>query len=287
MNQEHLEQRKERAGNETLVISSTDDGFRVYSAANPGTTYLVSGSPEAPACTCPDFAYHCSEPGFRCKHIFAVLNQLVPSGRAEADPVAAEERRAIQDEGRLPEKRRTPAKVNGTPQMVLKRSVSPDRRIDSLSVEFACPIDKATADEIKSQAFNTLKLQSEIVDSFLGNPTGGNGERTEAGTRNNAGDGAVPAQMLGIAGMDGRWGRRLFINVQVNGHVAKLFGNRKQLADAIAAAGFADLAANVAEGMQLNLPCRVITRPSEDGRFVNIEKVFPAAAPPQVWGNRR
>jgi hypothetical protein len=87
--------------------------------------------------------------------------------------------------------------------------------------------------------------------------------------------------------MDGRWGRRLFINVQVNGHTAKLFGTRKQLGEALTAAGYANLAANVAEGMQLNLPCRAITKPTEDGRFLNIEKLFPATVPPQQWRERR
>jgi len=87
--------------------------------------------------------------------------------------------------------------------------------------------------------------------------------------------------------MDGRWGRRLFLNVQVNGHMAKLLGNRKQFADAITAAGYADFAANVSEGMQLNLPCRVTTKASEDGWFLNVEKVFPIAASTQQWWARR
>lgn len=290
MNNEQFQQKRERAEAEPLVIAQIAEGFRVFSATSPGTTYVVSGSPEVPACTCPDFEFHGGEPGFRCKHIIAVLNQLGLRS-AESDPIAAEERRGIQSEGHLSEKRRVQAKANGAPQMVLKRSVSPDRRIDSLSVEFACPIDKATADEIKSQALQTLKLQSEIVDSFLGSQKNGNGagnggSRVDTGIRNGS-DGTVSAKMLNIGGMDGRWGRRLFINVQVNGHTAKFFGNRKQLADAITAAGFINLTANVAEGMQLNLPCRVTTKPSEDGRFLNIQKVFPIAAPAQPWGERR
>jgi hypothetical protein len=280
MNNQQVERQNERAATETLVIARTDDGFRVYSPANPGKSYVVSGSPEVPICTCPDFQYHEGDPRWHCKHILAVLRQ--PEKPAEQtdqpDAYQREERLAIENEGSLPEKKRA--------QMVLKRSVSPDRRIDSLSVEFACPIDKATEDEITSQALHTLKLQSAIVDSFLGTQKGGNGERTETKTSNGA-DGTMPAQMLNVGGMDGRWGRRLFINVQVNGHVAKLFGNQKQLADAIAAAGFANRDTNVAEGTQLNLPCRVITKPSEDGRFVNIEKVFPAAAPPQPWRNHQ
>lgn len=272
MNNDQSLQRKERAETEPLVISQIDEGFRVFSAANPGTTYVVSGNPETPACTCPDFEHHRNEPGWRCKHIWAVLDQF----EFPPDPVAAEERKAIQNEGRLPDKKKTPPR-NYLGQMLLKRSVSPDRRIDSLSVEFACPIDKATADEIKSQASHALKLQSEIVNSFLGSQKGGNGDRTNGGSKSEA-DGTVPAQMLNVGGMDGKWGRRLFINVQVNGHTAKLFGNRKQLGDALNTAGFPALAEHVAEGMKLNLPCRVTTKPSEDGKFLNIERVLPGRA---------
>jgi hypothetical protein len=277
MNNDQLQQRKERAGNEPpLVISQTDEGFCVFSASSPGTTYLVTGNPEAPACTCPDFEYHRNEPHWRCKHIWAVLNQFeFPVGQA-TDSVAAEERRAIQNEGRLSDKdkKKSAARNNGTAQMVLKRSVSPDRRIDSLSVEFTCPTDKATPDEIKSQAIHTLKLQSEIVNSFLGSQKGGNGNQSNGGSKGEA-DNTVPAQLLNVGGMDGKWGRRLFINVQMNGHTAKLFGNSKQLGDALAAAGFPALAEHVAEGMKLNLPCRVTTKPSEDGKFLNVERVLP------------
>jgi len=78
-----------------------------------------------------------------------------------------------------------------------------------------------------------------------------------------------------IAGIDGKWGRRLFINVQANGRTLKLFGNRKQLAEHITAAGFWNMADQIAEGIRLNLPCRIITKLSDDGRWLNIEQVLP------------
>lgn len=81
--------------------------------------------------------------------------------------------------------------------------------------------------------------------------------------------------------MDGKWGRRLFLTVQVNGHAAKLFGSPKQLQAALATAGYPD--ASVAEGSTLNLPCQVIAAPSPDGRYLNIVQVFPDTSVP----NRR
>jgi hypothetical protein len=156
--------------------------------------------------------------------------------------------------------------------MLIKRSVSPDGRIDSLSVEFSCPVEKVPAKEIKARALKTLSLQSEIVEGFL---NGRKKDNVPPPVQNNGSGGPVPAQLLNIGGMNGKYGRRLFINVKVNGQTSKLFGNRKQLGEFIAAAGFASMADNIDEGMQLNLACRAITKPSEDGRFLNIERVLP------------
>ena len=276
MTDKELEKRKERAESETFVISRTDEGFRVYNPAYPTKSYVVSGSPEEPQCTCPDFQTHEGDPQWRCKHILAVLNNLEkpkakPDGQDRYDD---EERRAIQGESRPPEKKeRKPRNSNGGPQMILERSVSPDGRIDSLSVEFALPVGKASPEEIKARAGETLNLQSEIVKGFLSS----DGKKPEQPEAKTAGaDGTVPAQMLDISGMPGKWGgRRLFINVQVNGQVSRLFGSRDQLAAYIIDAGFQSLVSRIDEGFKLNLPCRVITKPSKDGRFTNIAEVLP------------
>src|SRR5436309_2810690 len=276
MTQQQFENRKERAENEPLVIARTDEGFRVYSPSNRIRSYIVSGSVQAPSCTCPDFQYHDGDASWRCKHILAVLAQY--DGQLPKDAYEDEERRAIQEEGRPQGKEEQPA-TNGTSQMLLKRSVSPDGRIDSLSVEFSCAVDEQSAGEITSRAGKMLALQARIIERFLDGNSAANDERSGA---EDSADGSVPAKMLNIGGMDGKWGRRLFINVQANDQTLKLFGNGKQLAEAITAAGFSNLAEKIAEGLQLNLPCRVVTKPSTDGRFLNIERVLPN---PQVRGN--
>lgn len=286
---QQYENRKERAQTEPLVISRTEEGFRVYSPAEPAKSYVVAGSEEAPACTCPDFQYHEDEPQWRCKHILAVLHRLSkPNPQNGPDRYEATEREAIQNEARLTDERKEkpsaePASSNGTSQMLIKRSVSPDGRIDSLSVEFSGPVEKISAKEIKSRALKTLKLQADIVESFL------NGSKKENGSppdKNDGAGGAVPAQMLNIGGMDGKWGRRFFINVKVNGQTSKLFGNRKQLGEFLTAAGYDSMANHIEEGIQLNLPCRVVTKPSEDGRFLNIDQVLPPEAVAQRRGRR-
>jgi hypothetical protein len=260
-----------RANGETWIISRTEEGFRVYSPTNPIPSYIVGGSREAPTCTCPDFQYHEGDLRWRCRHIQAVLEQFKPKAKAssDVDPYDVEERRAIQGEDRTPEPQ--PGGNGNDAQMIIKRSVSPDGRIDSLSVEFSLPVDGLPIADIKAKAQRTLLIQSEIVAGFLSlrKPVAENHPAPDQ-------NGPVPALLVQVGGMNGKWGRRLFINVQVNGKTAKLFGNRSQLAEHLQAAGYSRQADRIEEGLSLQLPCRVITRPSADGRFLDIEKVLPA-----------
>ncbi len=85
----------------------------------------------------------------------------------------------------------------------------------------------------------------------------------------------MSAQMLDVVGLDGRWGRRLFINVQAEGRRIKLFGTKSQLAEHVRAAGFPEYADHLTEGVTLHVPCRVLTSPSRDGRYLNIDRVLP------------
>ena len=50
--------------------------------------------------------------------------------------------------------------------MVIKRSVSPDGRIDSLSVEFSCPVGDTSRAEIQRKAEEIIKLQAQIAETF-------------------------------------------------------------------------------------------------------------------------
>ena len=276
MTNAQLAKRQERAQHEALVIGpAAEGGFRVYAVTDPKRSYLVTGTAQSSQCTCPDFQTHGDDPEWRCKHILAALSQLpAGNGQAEPDRYELEERRAIQDEDRSPRRKRTEANGNGPAHMLVKRSVSPDGRIDSLSVEFTCGVDKVPAAEIKTTARKILALQSDIVEEFLDRPGKPNGEPAEPGN----GSPAVPARVVAVGGMDGKWGRRLFINVEANGRTLKLFGKPEELAAHIRAAGY--LAPNpFCEGAVLNIPCSITTKPSPDGRYTNVERVLPANQP--------
>jgi len=273
MTQAELAKRQERARHETFVIKKTEEGYRIYPPGNPTRNYLVAGTFDAPSCTCPDFEGNRHDRDWRCKHILAIANHLGHTsgardsgGRGDnADAAEREETRAVQEE-------RRGVLETGPSQMLLKRSVSPDGRIDSLSVEFACPVDETPGQEITHRARHVLELQSEIVETFLAKGDGCNAGRGDNGDGSQR---AAEARLLRVGGMDTRYGRRLFINVQVNGETLKLFGSPRQLAEAIEAAGFPSRAERVEEGVRLDLPCRVTTKPSEDGRYENVDRVLP------------
>jgi hypothetical protein len=266
MTQELINGRNERAENERLIISLNDEGnFRVYSPAYPTRYYTVSGTPEGPRCTCPDFEGHKDDPEWKCQHMLAVLNLLNKS----SEP-------AVQSKEPQPAKEEN---VDGTTsglQMHIKRSVSRDDKINSLSITLSYPVESDSPSEVKDNAERLIGVLSDITEQFKQE----NGKAPEQRSATpNSGNGSVPAQILSVGGMKGTWGgRRLFINFDVNGQTLKLFGNRSELAKYISYAGFPDLSERIGEGTILNLPCRVVTKPSADGKYVNIERVYPIEA---------
>src|SRR5207249_2304549 len=148
-------------------------------------------------------------------------------------PVAAaggENQPPIPQKPATPKRARKPA--NGSTQMLIKRSVSPDGRIDSVSVEFSMPVSDISNGEIKDKALKILQLQKEIVGAFLKL----NGEKATAsatptpapvpqGNRGNGDGKPVFARMIDIGRVNGKWGERLCINVQVGDRRCRLFGS--------------------------------------------------------------
>lgn len=293
MTQTQFEARKERAENGALVASKTEDGYRVYSLHNPSNIYLVKQEGERWTCTCPDFEFHKTDTAWRCKHILAVA----PWNRKEAAPSPVNAAEAPAEAAAPAEPEKPSARKRKTQEqlvppvpvhMTMKRSVSPDGRINSVSVEFSIPVSDMTGAEIKTKALTTLQLQRDIVASFL--KLNGN-TLPEAPARNNpapAEDGngkPVFPRMLDIGKVNGKWGKRLCITFQVNDRRCRLFGSANQLATHITSAGYEIDPQAIEEGLRLNLPCRVVTKPTDDGRYLNVEQVLPAAKKLTTGGN--
>ena len=295
MTQTQLENRTERSENGALVASKTEEGFRVYSLHNPSQIYLVRQEGERLTCTCQDFEAHKTDTTWRCKHILVIApwqqkeNPSAPqlSGEEQADASAPAE---TAGEPPLPKRKTRRANESVPPvQMLIKRSVSPDGRIDSVSVEFSMSVSDQTETEIKAKALKSLYLQREIVTSFLKlnghNVTATPTQNTPPPPSNNGNGHPVFARMLDIGKMNGRWGERLFITFQVNDRHYRLFGSANQLATHITSAGYEIGPEAIANGLRLDLPCRVTTKPSDDGKYVNVDQVFPAAIKQGTGGN--
>ena len=285
MTQEQFESRKERAENGALIASRTEEGFRVYSIANPSQIYLVRQEGEAWTCTCPDFETHKADSTWRCKHILLVAPWQKREQAQAPAPANGEARAAAPAAGAEASqepairKRRSGKGPNGSAQMLIKRSVSPDGRIDSVSVEFSMPVSDISNGEIKDKAVRTLELQKEIVGTFLKlnaqKPTTATPSPVPIPQGNQGADGKpVSARMIDIGRVRGKWGDRLCINLQVNGRWSRIFGSADQLALQIARAGYHIDPANIEQGLRLNLACLVITQPSADGKYLNIARVL-------------
>jgi len=284
MTETQLEARQERAGNGALVVSQTEDGYRVYSVNHPSHLYLVRQDGERWTCTCPDFEFHQADTTWRCKHILAVAPYKASQGSDEnlgpANELVVEAPAAPANGSKPPRPPKTkPASpIPPVPvQMIMKRSVSPDGRIDSVSVEFSLPVSGYSNDEIKQRALATLELQKEIVGAFLKlNGSKASPVLTQPPQRPGNNDGQpVFARLIDIGKVNGKYGERLSLNVQINGRTSRLFGSPKQLAEHIQAAGYEIDPQNLEPGLRLNLACRVITKPSDDGKYLNVEKVLP------------
>jgi hypothetical protein len=294
LTQTQFEARKERADNGALIASKTEEGFRVYSLHNPSQIYLVRQEGERWTCTCPDFETHKTDTTWRCKHILAVAPwQKKEDGQAL--PASVEESAAAPapaqppEEPPAPKQKRRGANQSVPPvQMLIKRSVSPDGRIDSVSVEFSMPVSGIPENEIKSKAVKTLQLQREICASFLqvnGHTVPAPAPPTAPPAPSNGNGMPVFARMTDIGKMNGRWGERLFITFQVNDRRCRLFGSAKQLATHITSAGYEIGPEAIANGLRLDLPCRVTTKPSDDGKYLNVDQVLPAVKPQGRGGN--
>lgn len=186
---------------------------------------------------------------------------------SDPPPVVAEDE---QSPGHSPE---------GVGILQIKRSISPDGRIDSISLEIDLSIDPEAPDEIRAQARDALELQTEIIREYLNRRDQPEAEPNPPSRPNSRlpqpslpGE---PARLLEIGVIEGKWGPRYFINVGVANQVAKLWGTPKQLVRHLLSAGHVLSPEAISDGLRLGLPCRATTQRSADGRFLNAIALYP------------
>lgn len=242
-----------------FVVINGPDSWRVYATSRPRDVFDVTGTVEHPACTCEDFESHRSRKGYRCEHIIAAFrNQPDPAG-------ARPEARSRSSSGS--------AGLETDLQMLVKRSISPDRRIDSYSVEFTATATGLNDADVEELALSLLMRQDAIVSAFIDSRqqrATGNGA-----DRNDPRHAPLRGVLRDVGGMQTRYGWRYFINVDVEGKTYKLFGTRKQLSDALTDAGYGQFGNSVVKGQIFDAPCRVILAPSDDEKYLNVESLLP------------
>ncbi len=273
---------------DVLVGQKTEHGIVVHSPSNPTVTYLVTGTKERPHCTCGAFQALKHQPQFRCDHIKAVEAQLPLEADLQVEAFNADD---YQEE---PET----APSNTPPMLTLKRSISPDGRIDSLSVEIAYPLASKNSATILTNAKHVLALQNAITDDFRrehpapqrnghyqngnGQHSNGNGQHANGNGHNGnsahhaSSDASVPAHLLDVGGMNTRYGYKHFLTVQVGDQRLKLFGAKTKLGETIAAAGYPERGQYLENGSRLDLPCRVVLQQNNGNKYPTITQVLPA-----------
>jgi hypothetical protein len=260
-----------------LVISRVDDGFRVYAPTSPKRIYRVTQEEGGLHCTCTEFQHHLEDDAFECAHVTAVRERVLAKNGTDVSPAATGNGVA---NGRKASTSPTLGLRAG--EMFLKRSVSPDGRIDSLSVGFTWPVEGLSGHDVVARVEQSLDLQKAVVERFLN----GNGKAPRKASETPGKSAAAPARIVAVGGMNGRWGRRLFLTFDVEGKTVRLFGSEKQLAQAVSEAGFPDISEDIREGTELGLPCRVVTKADTDPRYLTVAKVLPAHGPEAARSHR-
>jgi hypothetical protein len=115
-----------------------------------------------------------------------------------------------------------------------------------------------------------LKLKS-FLNGANAKTNSGKPSRPQAQKAN----GAAFAQLLDVGVTNGQCGERFYLNVEVNGRRARMFGTAAQIARAISTVGEKLFAQDIEPGLQVDLPCRVLTQESRDGRYLNVTRVLP------------
>jgi len=245
-----------------------------------GTGYKVRLDPHGSgSCTCPDFQVRIAQDGRICKHIAAAaIIALAPQVQApspangstvkangaeatEASPLVFRIRRNLQTDGKNGMQVEVQARVtNNEAQDRETASYAYDmlERLASLAPKDNAPSSSTSAREgISPSSANKMPAKSPTKSA-------GNGH-------------SVPAVIIKVDRMKTRQGESLFLKVDLGGGTVRMLGRPEELAERLEASGYDVPASEIQAGLELNLPCLVITGQGARGYKI-IEEFLPAAA---------
>lgn len=167
--------------------------------------------------------------------------------------------------------------------MQISRSLSSDGQLNSITVVIDYPIRNESVSEIKAKAQEVLQLQSEIIrDHFEIEELKAILNQSVASSNDEATGEGEPAILLDIGSMPVKWGTRYFINAEVGGQPARLYGTPMQLVTHLARIGHDLTPDAISAGLKLNFACRAVAQLNAKGDALNIVRLFPAAQSPGI-----
>jgi hypothetical protein len=232
------------------------------------------------SCTCPDFQVRIAQEGRICKHIAAAaIIALAPqvqvpsagtgngsvksngSQPAEASTLVFRIRRNVQTDGKNGVQVEVQARItNDEVQDRETASYAYDllERLASLAAKSTAPSENNFAREtVQPSAAKKPPMRSRTTSAAEGSP--------------------VPAVITKIDRMKTRQGESLFLKVDVGGETVRVFGRPEELAERLEASGYDIPASEIQAGMELNLPCLVVTGQGTSGYKI-IQEFLPEAA---------
>jgi SWIM zinc finger len=234
-------------------------------------------------CTCPDFQVRIAQEGRICKHIAAAaITSLAPqvqppspgangngssiraygSQTSEATPLIFRIRRNVQTDGK-----------NGV-QVEVQARITNDEEQDRETASYAYDLLERLASHVaKGPAPSGNHFAREVGSPSAAKPTPIRARRSTAASNGHP----VSAVIAKIDRMKTRQGESLFLKVDVGGETVRVFGRPEELAERLEASGYDIPASEIQAGMELHLPCLVVTGQGTSG-YKTIEQFLPEAA---------
>jgi hypothetical protein len=244
-----------------------------------GTGYKVRLDPHGSgSCTCPDFQVRIAQEGRICKHIaaaaiIALAPQVQPPSPtngsikanggqpAEVSPLLFRIRRNVQSDGK------------GGVQVEVQARITNDEAQDRETASYAYDLlDRLASLAPKNTAPSENNFARETVPPSAAMPMPIKSRTTSA-----RGGSPVSAVITKVDRMKTRQGESLFLKVDVGGETVRVFGRPEELAERLEASGYDIPASEVQAGLELNLPCLVVTGQGSSGYKI-IEAFLPEAA---------
>jgi hypothetical protein len=244
-----------------------------------GTGYKVRLDPHGNgSCTCPDFQVRIAQEGRICKHIAAAaIIALAPQVQtpspangsikanggqtAEVSPLLFRIRRNVQSDGK------------GGVQVEVQARVTNDEAQDRETASYAYDLlDRLASLAAKNTAPSDNNFAREAVSPSTAKPM-----PIKSRTASATGGSPVSAVITKVDRMKTRQGESLFLKVDVGGETVRVFGRPEELAERLEASGYDIPASEVQAGLELNLPCLVVTGQGSSGYKI-IEQFLPEAA---------